>query len=88
MPAGAFSVSLATLNRHAFVCGATGSGKSQTVRSLLESLTRAPAPVPWLVLEPAKAEYARMAGRLAGLAEVLVIRPGRLDAPPASLNPL
>ncbi|WP_462186470.1 ATP-binding protein, partial [Frankia sp. CcWB2] len=88
MPAGAFSVPRATLNRHAFVCGATGSGKSQTVRSLLESLTRAPAPVPWLVLEPAKAEYARMAGRLAGLAQVLVIRPGRLDAPPASLNPL
>ena len=91
--AGALSVPRATLNRHAFVCGATGSGKSQTVRSLLESLSRAASPVPWLVLEPAKAEYARMAGRLADLApddrgEVLVIRPGRLDAPPASLNPL
>ncbi|MCL9796675.1 ATP-binding protein, partial [Frankia sp. AgKG'84/4] len=101
-PAGALAVPRATLNRHAFVCGATGSGKSQTVRSLLESLTRASRPVPWLVLEPAKAEYARMAGRLAdltapaadptdgrpGRGEVLVIRPGRLDAPPASLNPL
>ncbi|WP_235490240.1 DUF87 domain-containing protein, partial [Frankia sp. AvcI1] len=99
-PAGTLAVPRSTLNRHAFVCGATGSGKSQTVRSLLESLARAPAPVPWLVLEPAKAEYARMAGRLADLAgppdvgdaarpgEVLVIRPGRLDAAPASLNPL
>ncbi|WP_261575200.1 ATP-binding protein [Frankia gtarii] len=91
-PAGALAVPRSTLNRHTFVCGATGSGKSQTVRSLLESLARAPAPVPWLVLEPAKAEYARMAGRLADLAgrpgEVLVIRPGRLDAAPASLNPL
>ncbi|MCM3882850.1 helicase HerA-like domain-containing protein [Frankia sp. R82] len=87
-PAGVLPVPRATLNRHGFVCGATGSGKSQTVRSLLESLARAADPVPWLVLEPAKAEYARMAGRLAGHAEVLVIRPGRLDAPPAGLNPL
>jgi DNA helicase HerA-like ATPase len=88
LPAGVLAVQRATLNRHGFVCGATGSGKSQTVRSLLESLSRAPDAVPWLVLEPAKAEYARMAGRLAGHADVLVIRPGRLDAPPAGLNPL
>ncbi|MCM3885405.1 ATP-binding protein [Frankia sp. R82] len=104
-PAGTLSVARATLNRHAFVCGATGSGKSQTVRGLLESLARMPDAVPWLVLEPAKAEYARMAGRLAdltdvtdtadgpgrttdGRGEVLVIRPGRLNAPPCSLNPL
>ncbi|MDT3440045.1 MULTISPECIES: ATP-binding protein [unclassified Pseudofrankia] len=87
-PAGVLPVPRSTLNRHAFVCGATGSGKSQTVRSLLESLTRATNPVPWLVLEPAKAEYARMAGRLAGHSEVLVIKPGQYDAPPAGLNPL
>nr|WP_241834709.1 ATP-binding protein [Pseudofrankia asymbiotica] len=86
--AGVLPVPRATLNRHGFVCGATGSGKSQTVRSLLESLARSAEPVPWLVLEPAKAEYARMAGRLAGHSDVLVIRPGRLDAPPAGLNPL
>ena len=36
---GSFRVPLATLNRHAFVTGATGSGKSQTVRHLLEQLT-------------------------------------------------
>ncbi|CUU54776.1 DNA helicase HerA, contains HAS-barrel and ATPase domains [Parafrankia irregularis] len=86
-PAGPLAVSRATLNRHAFVCGATGSGKSQTVRSLLEALSTAPDPVPWMVLEPAKAEYARMAGRLTGH-DVLVIRPGRIDAAPAALNPL
>ncbi|MEX5713296.1 ATP-binding protein, partial [Parafrankia sp. FMc6] len=87
-PAGVLPVPRSTLNRHGFVSGATGSGKSQTVRSLLESLARAADPVPWLVLEPAKAEYARMAGRLAGHSEVIVIKPGRLDAPPAALNPL
>jgi DNA helicase HerA-like ATPase len=87
-PAGPFGVPFATLNRHAFVCGATGSGKSQTMRTLLEGLARAPAPVPWLVIEPAKAEYAGMAGRLEGVADVIVIKPGDPDVPPASLNPL
>jgi DNA helicase HerA-like ATPase len=85
---GELRVPYGTLNRHAFVCGATGSGKSQTARGLLESLTTAPQPVPWLVVEPAKAEYARMAGRLGARGEVLRIRPGDLDSAPASLNPL
>jgi uncharacterized protein len=85
-PVGDFRVSHATLNRHVFVCGATGAGKSQTVRALLEELTA--AGIPWLVIEPAKAEYARMAGRLQGVAEVLAVRPGQADAVPASLNPL
>jgi hypothetical protein len=76
-----------TLNRHTFVCGATGTGKSQTIRHLLEQATR--AGLPWLVIEPAKAEYARMAARIASLgADVVVIRPGDPSAPPAGLNPL
>jgi hypothetical protein len=87
-PAGAFTVAHDTLNRHGFICGATGSGKSQTARRLLESLATGDHPIPWLVVEPAKAEYARMAGRLRGRAEVLVIRPGDPTAVPASLNPL
>jgi uncharacterized protein len=85
-PAGPCSVARATLNRHTFVCGATGAGKSQTVRALLERLSE--RGLPWLVIEPAKAEYARMAGRLQGRADVLVIRPGQADTAPASLNPL
>ncbi|MEN3609158.1 ATP-binding protein [Plantactinospora sp. ZYX-F-223] len=86
LPAGEFRVGAGTLNRHTFVCGATGAGKSQTVRALLESLHG--AGVPWLVIEPAKAEYAGMAGRLPPDAGVLVIRPGEVDVAPASLNPL
>lgn len=87
-PVGEFVVPYDTLNRHGFVCGATGSGKSQTSRRLLESLATAERPVPWLVVEPAKAEYARMTGRLAGRSSVLVIRPGDPATVPASLNPL
>jgi DNA helicase HerA-like ATPase len=86
--AGELAVARSTLNRHAFICGATGSGKSQTMRTLLESLARHPDPVPWLVVEPAKAEYAGMAGRLDGVASVTVIRPGDPMVAPASLNPL
>ncbi len=59
-PVGTFRVPLATLNRHAFVTGATGSGKSQTVRHMLEQLTG--AGIPWLAIEPVKSEYAAMAG--------------------------
>ncbi len=83
---GAFRVPLATLNRHTFVTGATGSGKSQTVRHLLEQL--AGAGVPWLAIEPVKSEYAAMAGRIAGTGQVTVINPSDPAAVPLSVNPL
>jgi DNA helicase HerA-like ATPase len=85
VPAGSFRLPAESLNRHVFVCGATGGGKSQTVRSLLEAA--AGEGIPWLVVEPAKAEYRLMAGRLPG-AEVIRIRPGEADAVAAGLNPL
>ncbi|MGH8921663.1 MAG: ATP-binding protein, partial [Actinomycetes bacterium] len=94
--AGPLVLPLDSLNRHVFVSGATGSGKSQTVRALLEAATR--AGIPWLVIEPAKAEYRLMAARLAGIggdpgaqavvSEVVRIRPGEPDAIAAGLNPL
>jgi len=85
VPAGELAVPRASLNRHTFVCGATGAGKSQTVRGLLEAAAR--AGIPWLVVEPAKAEYRLMAARLPGT-EVIRIRPGELGDPPAGINPL
>ena len=95
--AGPLVLPLDSLNRHVFVSGATGSGKSQTVRTLLEAATG--AGIPWLVVEPAKAEYRLMAARLAGVdggasgtaavvSEVVRIRPGESDAIAAGLNPL
>src|SRR6516165_920586 len=88
-PAGEFPVPLPTLNRHTLVTGATGAGKSQTVRHLLTGLTR--AGLPWLVIEPVKSEYPGMAGRLAGLGpagEVTVLNPADPAAIPLSVNPL
>jgi helicase HerA-like protein len=87
--AGKFLLPLATLNRHALVTGATGAGKSQTVRHLLAEL--AGAGLPWLVIEPVKAEYPGMAGRLTGLGAagaVTVLNPADPLAIPASVNPL
>ncbi len=85
MAVGVLSVSMESLNRHTFVCGATGAGKSQTVRGLLASATA--LGVPWLVVEPAKAEYRLMAARVPDT-EVVVIRPGDVDAIAAGINPL
>jgi DNA helicase HerA-like ATPase len=85
-PAGTLALPRSSLNRHTFVCGATGAGKSQTVRALLEAATG--AGIPWLVVEPAKAEYAAgMAARLPGV-EVIRIRPGEVEVAPAGINPL
>ncbi len=85
-PVGTFRVPLATLNRHAFVTGATGSGKSQTVRHMLEQLTG--AGIPWLAIEPVKSEYAAMAGRIEDRGQVTVINPSDAAAVPLSVNPL
>ena len=74
------------LTRHAFVTGATGAGKSQTVRHILEQCSR--AGLPWLAIEPAKSEYAAMAGRLEGTTDVTVINPTDPRAVPLSVNPL
>ncbi len=92
-PAGPLALPLGSLHRHVLVSGAAGSGKSQTVRAMLEAAAR--AGIPWLVVEPAKAEYRLMAARLAGapgpagpLARVVRIRPGESDSIAAGLNPL
>lgn len=85
-PAAPFGVSTDSVNRHVFVSGATGAGKSETVRSLLLRLNR--AGVPWMVVEPAKAEYASLAPWLDPSNPMVVVRPGDPAAPPPMLNPL
>ena len=85
-PVGTLRLPLDTLNRHTFVTGATGAGKSQTVRHILEQCTR--AGLPWLAIEPAKSEYAAMAGRIEGVGQVTVVNPADPQAVPLSVNPL
>ena len=84
---GSLRVPLATLNRHALVTGATGAGKSQTVRHMLEQLTS--AGVGWLAIEPVKSEYAAMAGQHGpGRGEATLINPADPESVPLSVNPL
>src|SRR5581483_649113 len=85
-PAGPLALPLAALNRHVLVSGAAGAGKSQTVRAMLEAATG--AGIPWLVIEPSRAEYRLMAARLSGPGPVVRIRPGESDSIVAGLNPL
>ena len=47
-----FGLSEIDLNKHTFVCGITGSGKTNTVKKILEETNK-----PFLVIEPAKKEY-------------------------------
>ncbi len=51
----AVSLNLDTLSRHALVAGVNGSGKTNTVLSILEGFMKADKPV--IVFEPAKTEY-------------------------------
>ena len=90
-PAGPLVLPLDSLNRHVFVCGATGAGKSQTVRALLEAAHQGRDP-----LAGGRAGQGRIPadGRAPGrigarpTAEVVRIRPGESDAIAAGLNPL
>ena len=47
-----FGLSEYDLNKHTFVCGITGSGKTNTVKKILESVEK-----PFMIIEPAKKEY-------------------------------
>ena len=74
-----------SLNRHTFVCGATGAGKSQTVRHLLEQASAGGACRGWWSSRPRPSTGRWPTG---SAAEVVAIRPGAVDAPPAGFNPL
>lgn len=67
------------LNRHTFVCGITGSGKTSTVKKILANSN-----VPFLVIEPAKKEY-RNLNRTSS--NVTVYTPGRPEINSPKINP-
>ena len=55
-----FRLSTEAINSHIFVCGVTGSGKSNTIKHILTQLQSNPTldkHIPFLVIEPAKSEY-------------------------------
>lgn len=52
LPSMVFSLSEEDLNKHTFVCGITGSGKTTTVKGILRNCNN-----PFMVIESAKKEY-------------------------------
>ena len=73
------------LTRHAFVCGLTGSGKTNTIMHLLAEA--AAADIPFLVIEPAKTEYREMLGWQGNGSQIRVFTIGRESVAPLRLNP-
>jgi hypothetical protein len=65
--------------KHAFVCGVTGSGKTNTCVTLLRKLG-----LPFMVIEPAKTEYRQMLGVMPDL-QVFTL--GSETVSPFRLNP-
>lgn len=82
------------LAKHMFVCGVPGSGKTNTMLHLANSLwhhvvvkekEEVPDPIPFLVLEPAKKEYRELA--LFDIPELILMSPAANTKFPMRLNP-
>lgn len=87
-------ISLAALMKHAFVCGVPGSGKTNTMLHIANSLWKnkeekfgktIERPIPFLVFEPAKQEYRELA--LFDIPELIIFSPNANTRFPLQLNP-
>jgi hypothetical protein len=73
------SIDRQVLNKHIFITGVTGSGKTTTCQRILES-----ANMPFLVIEPAKTEYRILTKRHK---DILIFTLGDDSVAPFRLNP-
>lgn len=71
-----FGLSERDLNKHTFVCGITGSGKTTTVKKILVEAKK-----PFLVIESAKKEYRNIA------VDTTVYTPGKPEINAPQINP-
>lgn len=74
------SISKKELNKHVFIAGATGNGKTTTCKYLLSE-----SQLPFMVIEPAKTEYREL---ITEYDDLIVFTIGREDLAPMRLNPL
>ncbi len=80
------SLSKKDLNKHLFVCGLTGSGKTTTVKHILKSLTRNEG-IPFLVLESAKRDYRQLLADDVFKGKLNVFTIGDATVSPIRFNP-
>lgn len=76
-------IPLEMLPKHMFVCGVPGSGKTNTMLLMANSLWN--SHIPFLVLEPAKREYRELA--LFDIPELLLFSPSANTDFPLKINP-
>jgi hypothetical protein len=84
-----YRVPVRDLTKHCLLVGITGSGKTNTMKHLIQQIEQREPPTPFLVIEPAKREYRRLlsgAGRGKELCVFTVGEEGE-DAAPFRLNP-
>ncbi len=74
-----FTIPRNLFQKHAFICGVTGSGKTNTCFSVLDSLD-----LPFLIIEPAKSEYRQLLGKIP---ELRIYTLGLETISPFRLNP-
>nr|WP_315060094.1 DUF87 domain-containing protein [uncultured Lysinibacillus sp.] len=69
------------INKHTFIAGVTGSGKTTTCQKILLSSN-----MPFLVIEPAKTEYRGMS-QMPGMQDLIIYTLGNEQLSPFRLNP-
>lgn len=89
-----FSIPQNLLTKHMFICGVPGSGKTNTMLNLANSLwnyeieingQKQKLHIPFLVLEPAKKEYRELA--LLDIPELIIFSPSACTNFPIKINP-
>jgi hypothetical protein len=81
-----YSIPTRELVKHGLVVGVTGSGKTNTCLNLLDQLWKGPSKIPFLVIEPAKAEY-RFLLNVQGFEKLQIFTLGDEITSPFRLNP-
>ena len=75
------------LNKHLFVCGLTGSGKTTTVKHILKNLVQKEE-IPFLVLESAKRDYRQLLANDIFRGNLNIFTIGDATVSPIRFNPL
>lgn len=84
-----FKLNNSILNKHVFIAGVTGSGKTTTCHRLLYEINKGGKGkrIPFMVIEPAKTEYRTLVRNHGEFGDVAVFTLGRESSAPFRLNP-